>query len=419
MTKAQKIENYIKECFQLFDINYKEYYYFQYEDGVFEDILWSDDNSEISMPAIEHASEVLGISVDDILSRNEKVLQKWLVKYPYFGHLGGYNYAYEKSFYTKEFERLRLLESIFDSDLSEQYPIRYDYADVKKRMIDKLKLLEQVEPGIYHEGATIKKLKISTENFCSYEKIEEMAICFIAMIKTATQLFLKAIHMNLNNEEKNEYNLLVSVLGLRDRFFTSGYLYYNQLMKVKDFYKNINDDTFCKYIIFKRILEFKPWRYSEFINNKKLVQEYLDVIPQAKAVMRDYAMEVTRFKCTFVWSDANPIMFSAKEEQIFSEINAILGEEDIPLDKRAKEWSYLNIDKTDEELNGEKKTAETILSYCRPVKLGGLAIKIPMYKNDPSDAIKHLRTLVGKVEDNNFVRRIIARKQKSGGSSNE
>lgn len=419
MTKAQRIEEYIKDCFEVFHLNYKEYYYYEFEEGNPEEILWADDKGKISISAVEHASEVLGISVENILACNDDARRKWLRKYPFFWCMPGYEYSYEKSFYAPGFENLRLIERIFDSDLHEQYPVRFDYDDVVKRMIEKLKLQDRVEPGSFHEGASIQQLQITTENFCSFDRIEEMTISFIEMIKTATRLFLKALREELCAEEVEEYNLLVSVLGLRDRYYTRGYLYYNQLLKVKEFYCDLNEETFSSVIVFKRALNFKPWRYSEFICNKDLVQDYLNVMPQAKAIMREYAMEVSRFRCVFIWSDAKPITFSPEEEKMLSDFNEVIGEEDIPVEQRAKERSFVNIDKTSEELNGEEKTAEKIIGYCRPVKLGGLAVRMPQPDNDPLAMIKHINTLLGKVEHNNYIERIIARSNSSGGASDE
>ncbi len=416
MTKAERIEEFVKVCFELFHLNYEEYFCYDFEDGVLEEISWVDDKGKIIMSAVEHASEVLGISVEDILSKNREAMMKWLRKYSYLELLGEYYYAYEKTFYTPEFEVVRLAERIFDSDLSDQYTTRYDYVDIKKRMLEKLKLKNLVEPGAFHENATINNLRITTENFCSYDRIEEMTISFIDMINNSKQLFLKAINTELNKEEINEYNLLVSILGMRDRFYTRGYLYYSQLQKVRDFYKDINQDNFSDSIIFKQVHEFKPWRCSEFICNRDLVQKYLDVLPQTKADMRVYALDVTRFRCEFVWSDAKPIMYSPEEEKMLSDFNAAIGEEDIPLEKRAKERSCVDIDKTVDELNGEDKTAEMILSYCRPVKLGGLSIKIPSENYDASIMLKHISTLLGKVEHNNYIERIIARNEVSGGA---
>jgi len=104
---------------------------------------------------------------------------------------------------------------------------------------------------------------------------------------------------------------------------------------------------------------------------------------------------------------------------MLSDFNEVIGEEDIPVEQRAKERSFVNIDKTSEELNGEEKTAEKIIGYCRPVKLGGLAVRMPQPDNDPLAMIKHINTLLGKVEHNNYIERIIARSNSSGGASDE
>ena len=65
MTKAQRIEEYIKECFETYGVPIEEFFSYQDEDG-YEDFDWTDGKGKINMKAVNYASELLGISVDEI-----------------------------------------------------------------------------------------------------------------------------------------------------------------------------------------------------------------------------------------------------------------------------------------------------------------------------------------------------------------
>lgn len=366
MTKSKKAEQYIKDWFEALSINYKEFFYYDFEKGNWEDIEWYDKNGVIDSQAVAHAAKVLGIRVKDIMADNDAVLQKWLKKYPYFMYVTPFNLAYEKTYYNSEFDKVHLLEVIFEQKYDKSDITRFQYDNVILRLKSQLKEFDEVLSGAYHHGASITNLSIDTENFCKFDKIHEMVHSFISMINKVVELFIKAVQDVLNNEEKSEYDLLVSVLGLRDRSYTKGYLYYDNLIKVKDLYKTVTAENFYDSIIFKHGLDFQPWRCSDFVNDKKLVTEYLAAIPHANCVMRKYANKALNFICSFVWSDT-------------------------------KEYETILVKKTTDELLGDDATAHRLLAYCRPEKLGGIPVCIP------NRAIKNIEYLLGKVPSNNYI----------------
>ena len=394
MTKAQLIEEYIKECFETYGVPIEEFFSYQDEDG-YEDIDWTDGKGKINMKAVNYASELLGISVDEILTRSDEAMAKWWKKYPYLWHRKAFEYSYARTFYGKGYDDMRLLEAIFDTKLEQPYPTRFDYDDVVRRMIKQLKELNISIPGAYHEGATITKLYIDTENFCEYEDIELMTNSFVDMVIVARDLCLKAIHSELNQEEIQEYNFLTTVLGTRDRYYVRGYLRYNELMKVRELYADISEENFDEYIIFRKADTFHPWCCAGFVNNRMLVEKYLKVVPQAKGRMRQFADKVSQFFCSFIWSDAKEM-----EPDELDEIEAAFGIEE-EFTERPKERTTIFVPKNNEELNGADKVSEMLRSYCRPSKLGGIAIK-----TSPSSAersLKHITTLLNVVHHNNFI----------------
>lgn len=420
MIKAQKVERYIKECFDELSINYKEYFYYDYEDnGNYEDIYWIDESGNINMDAVAHASKILGISVADILSTNEGALLKWLKKYRYFWDIKPFYMAYKKSLCDDSFDTCRLMEVVFDIEDEVNYNSCFNYEDITKRLIMQLRDIDKLLPGTFHHGAQIMNLHIETSRFCRFDNIKEMTESYICMVNTVTNLFLKAIQSELTENEVQEYNLLVSALGLRDPYYTKGYLYYDGLVKAKDTYRTVTSENFNEFVIMKHWKNFQPWRCANFINDRELVERYLSVVPQAKAEMSKYAMSISHFVCDFVWSDAKAMVDSPEIEALCDSIYEIVGEAPVPIKERPKEHTTLYVKKTVEELFGDDVTAKKITEYCRPEKLGGIPVKAFLSMSDFSmtNSIKRITALLGKISSNNFVQSIVDEANTSRGGN--
>ena len=414
MADAKKIEEFIKECFADFGLNLAEYFFYDFDDGEWTEMQWADESGKLHPKIVPFAGEILGISEKDIYNCNEEAILTWLKKYPYFQYLNPFAAAYERTYFNgNAYDKRRLYEVLFDEKIETPCPTRFDYRDIKNRLINQLKDLNESIPGTYHERAQITKLQISTDNFCHFSEITEMVNSFISMIEKAISLFLKAVKEDLNDEEIHEYNFLVSVLGLRDRYFAKGYLYYSGLIKARELYAPLNEDNFRNSIIFKRGMNFKPWRCAEFIDDKELVKRYLTAMPEAKGPMREFAISATQFECLFIRSDAQPIQFSPEEEAEMAYTDEMLGEEPIPLEERAKEPIIMYVPKTDEELAGDDAAAKKLVSYCRPLRLGGLESKMPVVSS--TESIAHIQFLLGKIKSNNFIDRNVADLEISGG----
>lgn len=402
MDDAEKIVTFIREWFDELSINYRQYFYYnpydpdedEFFDAEWVEIQWIKKDGTLDMKAVSYASEVLGISVKDILQTNEEAGMKWLRKYPYIIYVRPFEVAYENTFYGKGVEALRLIEVLFGKQPDLKYPPRYDYADVVRRLRAQLQEIDKVLPGTIHPNADITKLYISTENFCRFEHISEMTESFIAMTERATEMFLKAVRTELPAEEINEYNFLVSALGLEDRACVSRYLYYNSLRKIREVYQDVDRENMSRYLVFKRAREFQPWRCADFVNNKALVKQYLAVMPEAKGEMRKFAMSASRFLCDFVWSDAEPIWDpdEDKDRDPFWEPT--------PAEKLPKKNTKIYVEKTPEELGGDDVTAKRLLRYCKPAKLGGIEVLAVQ------EQLERIKEMVGKVPENNYMDRI-------------
>ena len=405
MTKAQRIEAYIKECFETNNINIKEFFSY-FDDGESSDICWTEEKGKRNMNAVNYASELLGITVDDILTRSDEARAKWGKKYPFVWKKRAFDHAYKRTFYGKGYDTMRMYEAIFDTKLDVPYPTRYNYQDVINRLIEQLKEIDKSLPGTFHPDAELLDMVIDTENFCEFEEIEETTLSFIDMLTNAKALFLKAVHQGLTAEEIMEYNFLTTVLGTRDRYYVRGYLRYNELMAVKELYAEINEDNFAEYVVFRKAELFKPWCCTGFIENRVLVEKYLVAFPAAKGLMRQFADRVSQFYCSFIWSDAKP----EEPDEVEIEFGLVDVDENAP-----KQRSYLYVPKTKEELNGADEISDTLRSYCRPAKLGGIAIKSVV--ESTAQSVKHITYLMNKVHHNNFIDWHLS--EQSGGGNDE
>lgn len=408
MTKAQRIEEYIKDCFKTYCIDISEFFSVVTDNEEAQDICWTDNKGKIDMRTVQYASELLGISVEDILALNDEAAAKWWRKYPYLWHLHSFNYAYEKSFFGKGYDSIKMVEAIFDTKLNCPYPPRYNFNDIKKRLEDELKEIDKSLPGTYHKNAKITNLKITTDNFIEFEHIEEMTESFIDMIHTLKSLTLKALKDELPQDEIYEFNFLSTVLGFRDRFYVKGFLRYNDLLFAKSIYSDVTEENFNNYFILRKAFDFKPWHCTGFANNRAIVESFLSVMPSAKAEMRQFSELASQFFCSFIWSDAE-----------LEEPDAELAEyidEDEPQEP-TKQRTTLFIPKTGEEYGDGKEFAKALIEYCRPAKLGGIPVKTPGECMATAQLIEHFNFMTQHNFTNDFS--AWCKSHSSGGGTDE
>lgn len=372
MARAEKIEEFIRECFEMYGLDYEEFAdssadvrnnpkkFLEIKDG-------------LNMYGVTEAAKVLGVSPEALLNMDEDAAAKWYKKYPYFFHITGFDQAYRRSFHDDSYDTIRLLEVLFNKKPCA--PTRYNYDDVLRRLISLLKEIDKSIPGTYHEDAEMTKIGIYTENFCHYEKIAELVESYITMVKRAEELFLKALIMELSIEEIHEYNFLVSTVGIEDQVGHGyGFLYYDLLKKFIPVYQEEGYADFFSYVRISPLRAPKLWRCAEFASNKDLVQRFVEVYPRAKPLMRDFAMQVSKFSCQFTWSDAEPVRFSPEEEAELDDFDRMLGNEPLSEENRAKVQTLVYVPKTAAELNGNNQFADMLRVLSGPVKLGGVAL---------------------------------------------
>lgn len=320
MDKISRIEQFIRECFEAYSLNYMEFFHSPCDDETL----------------IEKAATVLGATTDTITSMDYREAMRWYDKYTYFSHREEFDYAYECSFQGKDYIPFQMADVIFGTDWAQQLPKRYNLKSIIERLVALLKDIDQSIPGTYHEEAEITNLSVSTSNFCYYDEIGEMVESYFNMFNRMKELFFRAWDNELLPDEIREYNLLVSALGIRDRVYSRHYLHYDLLRAFVETYKKEGSGDFFYYVNIHHRHVPKFWRCAQFAQNKDLVQRFVDIYPYAKQEMRKFALRVLKFECFFVWSDAEKIRFSPHEERELDDISRMLGEEPLTEEKRAR-----------------------------------------------------------------------------------
>ena len=304
MKKAEKVESFIRSVFEVYGLNYGEYFStYTTDDQRIELPMVMDGKLEMEM--VHQAAEILGEDVEDLLSMNSKKAAKWQNSFPYIALKSFFEYACNRNYHDSNYDSLRIMEVAWDIEFPNK-PMRYDYQDVAQRMQELLKEYDKFAPGTYHKGAYCKHLQISTTSFCHFAELEQMMASFFEMVERASVLFFKALEQELSAAEINEYNIIVSVLGIQDRCVPQkGNLYHSKLRKLAAVYKAEPQTDFFDYVRLDPAKNIAPWRCAEFIQNRDLVQSYANITPSAKKAMREFAFLATQFHCCFAWSDDN------------------------------------------------------------------------------------------------------------------
>ena len=352
-TKKQ-ITEYVKKTLELYDLNYTAYFH-----------DYDDNNQCVSAPIfgknsieskIDELVELLGLTKEEILNLDKEANHKWYNKYCFFTLYKRFEASYARTFYGPAFAEEYLLSRIFGEDaikISE----KYNENNIKERTISLLKEINTVLPGSYHEGAKMNNFKWDTNQFCSFPHVHEMIDSLLEMINRAKELFFKAKEISLNDEEINEYNFLVTVLGIHD-IASNHFLYYKNVVALREVYKEEGCTDFYDFVKYARLKNLAPWRSREFALDKEKVQKFFNEYPQCFADMQRFAKTISRISCFFVWSDAP---FTQDNEEI-AELR----------DEPYQEPTVIYVDKTDDELGNDKKYAEKLLELVGPLQYGGI-----------------------------------------------
>lgn len=397
MTKADKIEMFIMTCFDELCLDYMDYFSYKGKNGKLQRIPLIR-TGKLDEEAVRFASRILGISIADIMACNYEAIAKWKGKFKYFSHYKKLNNAYEENIYGRGYAEHKLKEAIYGIRLP--LPVRYNLFNVRDRLIAQLRELNVHLPGTFHEGAEIMDLKFRVHKICHYDGIADLIDSYLQMIERAGELFFKALIEDLCEEEIHEYNIIVSAVGIKDFVFThKGNLYYDNILNCREIYRRENLPNFYDYITLCPTRSFSPWCCAEFIEDKELVQRYINYHPSYKFVMREFAMEVLNFKCDFAWSDAK-LLCLYDGDLISDEEYEILVGEPVPDVIRVPERTEVYVPKTTEELEDNETYARTLLTLSGPEKMGGVAL--PPHRNDVGNPAKRILERMSSMASSNY-----------------
>ena len=415
MVSAENIAAYIRDCFEEFQFNYQEFFsYYDDECDAMVDYNMIREDGSIDPAAVKLASEVLGIREKDIYAAREKAILKKIRQFPYLEYCRLYQNACRRSFYDGEiYDNLRILEALFDTDIDKSGIQRYDRRAIEQRMIEQLKNIDKVMPGTYHSGAKINHLSIITTNIVHYDGIVDMTNEVIRMFDRAGELFFKALDGDLEEAEINEYNFIVSLLRIKDAYYRFGYLYYSNICRCREVYKQEARPRFHDYVRVENFRQFQPWICAGFIKNRELVKNYLYIIPEAKGLMREASTKINNFLCTFTWSDAHPVVFSPEDEEEMKMFDFC---DPVPIEERALERTIIYVPKTKEELNGDDSFVALLSALTKSKEHGGIEVRTPNYMF--SDGLEACKRRIGLILPNELAKRQVFAFRRAGGEDN-
>lgn len=283
MNQAKDIEAYVKKALATFSISGNGYFYtIDSKTGrrIPQELFFCD---VIADSVLERLSVDLGISMQDILDMNEEPLKAYYNKYPFFRLYRNYisEWDRQREFSDNLSAEEHLIAAIFGEKSQLKIEKRYDYEDVKKRLVKFLKETDKVMPGTYHEGATINDLTIETECMISYPQITELTRSFLQMLEDVKKLFFKGIHEELEEDEIHLFNLLCSVLIITDIAAPSVYMNYDNLQRYRTIYAKEGLSDFFSYFRVQKFVDTEPWRCKEFLDDGVLVQQFINCFPYA------------------------------------------------------------------------------------------------------------------------------------------
>lgn len=402
MKNKEQVTQYVKDYFDCYELNEYDFFVSSAEDEYgrtewFDIPLFPFD--EVDEETLSRVSLHTGLSAEEILNCDELAATKYLQKYPFVHFFKVYMERCKwYSHYKTEFPSAKelLLNAIFTVNPGYPVEMRYDHADIKARLIDKLKEIDTVMPGIYHEDAEITELKFRTDVFISFPDCGKMLCSFIDMVNRLKELFFKALQEELSEDEINEFNFLGSKLNASDVTATSIAMNYDTLCKYRKVYIEEKLTDFFSYVKIGSFVESAPWRCKEFFDDMSLVNEFIKIFPQAKSMMREFAMSVSKFECVFVWSDARPVMYSPEEEAELDAIDDMMGYKHLPRDQRAKECTRIYIEKTSEEMFDWEEYVKKVANAVAPPSKGGLVL--PNREVDLRDMCNNIQRIIRRAE---------------------
>ena len=92
MKNAEKIESFIQSVFDVYGLDYSQYFSTYTTENEKVELPMVMDG-KLDMTKIHRAAEILGEDVEDLLSMNSKKTAKWQIRFPYIDQQQSFEYA--------------------------------------------------------------------------------------------------------------------------------------------------------------------------------------------------------------------------------------------------------------------------------------------------------------------------------------
>lgn len=357
----EKLEEYISEIFNLYQLDRDGLFeWINIETGEWEELaLFTDEIDQETMDEIQLRT---GFSKDELLSLDERIKHKYWNEYPFF--------KLNNSFFVETMLADRSPDDLLRVFLEEGHTpksLRYNYSDILDRLKSKLKEIDETIPGTWHENAEMNHIEIQTENLISFPECRDLMKSFLQMVDDLGELFFKALKTNLSQAEQNKLNFLVNSMNVTDICMPMVKLTYDNILILRDVYRRENLSDFLSYANVRLLFDSNLWRCKEFFDDPELAQRFLNVIPDSKLKLRRFAMLVSKFDCTFTWSDAKPVVFSPEEELEMQSMDDY-----IPIENRRLEETEIWIEKNADEVGDWEPYILRLRKAAGSENLGGV-----------------------------------------------
>ena len=369
--KVNEIEEFIQIAFLSYNSSYSDFFseYDDEKDELFE--LPMSIDGQLIPSVIGQVALILGVDAKDILSMNGKKVFRWKKKYPYFELKEDFDFEYGQSFLSGSAKKENLEKAIFSDNGF--VPDNTPFYNADRVFIDLNNLIDKIDekqPGFRHKEAKLSFVEMQTETLFEFDKLEDMMSSYFEAFDNMTALFFKAWDTELSHDEIQEYNFLVSFLGIRDKCWKLTVpLHYEILKKFIPIYKKEGYKDIFDYIKIgtNKIPQF--WKCGNFAEYPNYVNRMIKIYPNMKREMRKIIMKTKNVRCAYLWSDEEKPYYNPEYEAHFLEILW----QDFG-DHCASHYHFLFIPKSKQELGTASKYIEQYSQMTKSEKLGGLTI---------------------------------------------
>lgn len=363
----EDIREYILDTAALYDIT----------DCVLAAISEYDENDISWDETIETVSDLLGLSVESILTCDETAANALYKKYPYFDMVSLWKFSSQMRAPGKA---EALLEYLFTFDKQENpdyYPenriAESIKASVLRRCEQKIKDINALFPDTFPHDLPISSFHIETDYFIHHPNVYTLIQERNRVINRFSELFFEALKRNLTSEEIQEFNLYCTHFDARDALTPSIYVFYPYVEDNRELFLLEGHNHLEDYLSFRR--DFHPWKAREFYDDSQFVKDYIHQYPFVKKEIREFIKKVSAYHCFYVYIK-NPEALNDVSDDFELDSSSF---DFLSFDEDEDNGPYeisneILIEKTKKELGEDKELVDLIRKLVISSKLGGIEV---------------------------------------------